>query len=332
MSYKFSIIIPCYNSELYVEKAILSVINQSFCNFELILINDGSTDNTPQILQYYADLDKRIRLYSKSNGGGYCSAVNFGLNMVEGDYFLTLGSDDWLNVNLLEGLATLIEDKNPDAVAFKFFFHSHNINPELFSPDSFKSAFYYQGEFASFWKKHPSKAFLFANRDTGKVFKSSLLKDLRFFGRYGFVSDNVFSLLFSHRCNLFLVCPVDGYHCTLRHESLSARELSLSVHIDRIVVSYEFIKNAFKIRRESLCSLDNDRAVAGVKRISFLLFNKPSAIFQNLFLIKKYTFCLHAFIIVKRIWPLNFKKMIISFLPASFALVFLIKAIFKKPK
>ena len=104
-SYKpfFSIIMPCYNSESYVDSAVQSIIGQTYDNWELIAINDGSTDRTPEILNNYAEKDARIRVLSKDNGG-YCSAVNMGLDYVSGTYFMFIGSDDGLSKSALESI------------------------------------------------------------------------------------------------------------------------------------------------------------------------------------------------------------------------------------
>lgn len=79
----FSVIMPCYNSEDYVRNALDSVVNQTYKNWELIAVNDGSTDHTLEILNEYASADQRVKVFSKENGG-YTSAVNFGLEKVGG--------------------------------------------------------------------------------------------------------------------------------------------------------------------------------------------------------------------------------------------------------
>ena len=89
---KISIIVPAYNCEGTIEKCILSVINQSFLDWELILIDDGSIDNTREICRRYADSIK-IFLYSQQNSG-VSSARNFGIKKATGEYLLFVDSDD----------------------------------------------------------------------------------------------------------------------------------------------------------------------------------------------------------------------------------------------
>ena len=96
---KISIIVPAYNCEGTIEKCILSVINQSFLDWELILIDDGSIDNTREICRRYADSIK-IFLYSQQNSG-VSSARNFGIKKATGEYLLFVDSDDFLLPNAL---------------------------------------------------------------------------------------------------------------------------------------------------------------------------------------------------------------------------------------
>ena len=101
---KISIIVPAYNCEGTIEKCILSVINQSFLDWELILIDDGSIDNTREICRRYADSIK-IFLYSQQNSG-VSSARNFGIKKATGEYLLFVDSDDFL----LEDALSIIHD------------------------------------------------------------------------------------------------------------------------------------------------------------------------------------------------------------------------------
>lgn len=77
---KYSIIIPAYNVEKYIEKCIISILNQTYPVFELIIINDGSTDKTESICEKYTKIDRRVFLYNRKNEG-VSSARNFGINV-----------------------------------------------------------------------------------------------------------------------------------------------------------------------------------------------------------------------------------------------------------
>lgn len=96
---KISVILPVYNSQLYIRKAIESVLAQTFTDFELIIVNDGSTDNTPEIINEFTD--ERIRLINQENLGPG-AARNNALKVAKGDYVMYLDSDDWFCPDALE--------------------------------------------------------------------------------------------------------------------------------------------------------------------------------------------------------------------------------------
>ena len=116
---KFSIVLPIFNVEKYLNSCVDSILNQNFTDFELILVDDGSTDNCPLICDEYAKIDKRVKVIHKKNGG-QADARNVGLENAQGDYIFFIDSDDFLtNERVLQLLAEKTEF-NPDIVHFKF--------------------------------------------------------------------------------------------------------------------------------------------------------------------------------------------------------------------
>ena len=237
-----SVIVPCYNSEAYLDRSIKSIIGQTFDSWELIAVNDGSTDKTPAILNGYAETDKRIRVFSKENGG-YCSAVNFGLGSVKGEYFMFMGSDDSLETDLFAKLYEKINALSPDIVGFRTNKIKNGENIGIDGYTDFDTPVY-EGNTSirDFQKNHPVHAKIINIRDTSKIFKSSLLGDLRYFGRYGFDADGIFSMLFADKCRSFMCVPIDGYNWTLRGDSLSGKQLTLDVYEDRLDNWMKFYK------------------------------------------------------------------------------------------
>ena len=221
-----SIIIPFYNSEAYLEKAILSVLNQSYKNIELILVNDGSKDNSEEIVKKYLAKDKRIKLISKPNGG-YSTAINAGLDnlSIDSDYFLFMGSDDELYPDALEKIITKSKGKALDLIGFEtkiYYEDGSTIDDE----ESFINHDIYEEniDVVSFYNKHLdiyNEHQLFFTRDTSRLYKTSLLKDLRYFGKYGVSSDGIFSMLFAYRCHSFAHLDIYGYKWNLRKNSVS---------------------------------------------------------------------------------------------------------------
>ena len=96
-----SIIIPCYNQERFLDEALQSVLDQTYCNWECIIVNDGSTDGTGHIAQKWCNKDKRFAFYSKENGG-ISSARNYGINRARGEFIQFLDADDVLAPGKLE--------------------------------------------------------------------------------------------------------------------------------------------------------------------------------------------------------------------------------------
>jgi len=115
----FSVIVPVYNVEKYIRPCIESVLNQSFGDFELILVDDGSPDRCPEICDEYAEKDSRIRVFHKENGG-LASARQAGIRLAEGEYVFNLDSDDAIENDTLDYAHEIICDTNCDIVSFSY--------------------------------------------------------------------------------------------------------------------------------------------------------------------------------------------------------------------
>lgn len=109
MNPKISIIVPIYNVEKYLEKCISSLLNQTFSDFELILVNDGSPDNCGKICDSFKEKDSRIKVLHLENGG-VCRARNKGMEIASGDFYAFVDSDDWVEENYIKDFAEHIED------------------------------------------------------------------------------------------------------------------------------------------------------------------------------------------------------------------------------
>ena len=116
---KFSVIVPVYNVSRFLEKCIHSVLAQTYQDYELILVDDGSTDESGTICDRYAEEAPRIKVIHKKNGG-LSDARNAGLEVATGDYYYFLDSDDYIAENLLEKTVTMLEEKKVDMVVFGY--------------------------------------------------------------------------------------------------------------------------------------------------------------------------------------------------------------------
>lgn len=132
-----SIIVPIYNAEKYISKCVDSIINQTKKELEIILINDGSTDKTEEIIKSYQD--KRIK-YFKNKNQGIGKTRNFGIEKAKGKYIMFLDSDDFLEKNACELLYNKAESNNLDLVMCDFYKLYDNGNLEEVRQPSFKNS------------------------------------------------------------------------------------------------------------------------------------------------------------------------------------------------
>lgn len=114
--YKISIIVPVYNTEKYLEKCVDSLLNQTYCNLEILLIDDGSKDASGQLCDKYAKRDTRIQAVHKENGG-LISAWKKGVEVSSGQYFCFVDSDDWIDDHMIEEMAEHLNGEEREIVA-----------------------------------------------------------------------------------------------------------------------------------------------------------------------------------------------------------------------
>lgn len=115
---KISVIIPVYNTERYIRKCLDSVVNQSYENIEIIVVNDGSKDNSEEIIKEYENKYKNKIIYLKKQNGGLSDSRNYGMKYATGDYICFIDSDDYIDEDLFEKLKKYI-DLNYDIIKFK---------------------------------------------------------------------------------------------------------------------------------------------------------------------------------------------------------------------
>ena len=129
-----SIIIPVYNVETYLKECVKSVLMQTFKDFEILLIDDGSKDSSGKLCNEIALKDSRMRVFHKSNGG-LSSARNYGIDRALGEYIIFLDSDDfWIDKDILSLLVKKAESQNLDVVRGEFI----NVDAkgkQLYTPD-----------------------------------------------------------------------------------------------------------------------------------------------------------------------------------------------------
>lgn len=143
---KFSIIIPIFNVAQYLPKCLDSVLAQTCADFEAVCVNDGSTDNSLEILEEYQEKDPRIKVVSQANGG-LSAARNVGLLHAQGDYVFFLDSDDWIEPDALEILSGKLSDEDMVCFSGRRYLEAENKyeEPDKMEPESDISGWdYYQ--------------------------------------------------------------------------------------------------------------------------------------------------------------------------------------------
>lgn len=178
---KFSVVVPVYNVEKYLKICVDSILNQTYNDFELLLINDGSTDNSAQIISDYEKIDNRVKGIHKTNGG-QSTARNLGVEKASGDYVVFLDSDDFISDNnyLSDLCEVLTKDTEVVMLRYNKYFEDGRISDLGISFDGIdclnKGQMLYQlvsrdAFFCSCWSKCISLKFL---KDNGIRFDENL--------------------------------------------------------------------------------------------------------------------------------------------------------------
>ena len=213
-----SIIIPIYNTEKYLHRCIDSILAQTYTNFELLLINDGSKDNSGAICDEYAAKDSRVRVFHKENGG-VSSARNLGLDNAKGEWITFVDSDDWIKVDYLY---SMISHSDADMIMSSF-----DIIDNIEEWDNaIEYKLYTKNEIKYFIERYVYTANLCS--PWCKLFRNSIIKDLRFNSNITFAEDTIF--VFKYLCNVSNIRTVENWGYQYRRgigESLSTKLLSL---------------------------------------------------------------------------------------------------------
>jgi glycosyltransferase involved in cell wall biosynthesis len=188
---KLSVIIPVYNVKKYLDECVQSVLKQNLTDFELLLINDGSTDHSGKLCDEYAAADNRVRVFHKENGG-VSSARNLGIENAAGEWITFIDSDDYI---LNSFFSALCDDNNADLIMQGFEYMESGIcikeytyDPEVLSREDFMLKYNLYPDFSSSWSK---------------FFRNSILKAqiIKFNTKLSFGEDTLFNLKYLQFCN-----------------------------------------------------------------------------------------------------------------------------------
>lgn len=233
---KVSIIIPVYNAQKWIAQCIESILNQTYSDFELILINDGSPDNSGKICESFAVHDSRIKVLHKQNGG-VSSARNRGLDVAKGEYIGFIDADDWVSNNYIENLikeeadlcisgyiCEYIDVDTPSLICRPLFISTTDIREESSAIEEL------------FYRDLLSGPFQ-------KLFKNSIIDKyhLRFDERLSYGEDTLFVYKYFLEASSIFANPVCDYHYIIR------KSVSLSKVIHRSENTRIFALNMFEL-------------------------------------------------------------------------------------
>lgn len=218
-----SIIVPIYNVEKYLRRCIDSILNQTYNDLEIILVNDGSTDLCASICDEYSVLDNRIKVIHKKNGG-LSSARNAGLRIASGDYISFVDSDDWIEPHMYE---TLLKN----VINYKAQISSGGVT-DLFEKDDayipIKSTFNGNIEIVYDNKEESIKRFLSSPWAAwGKIYHKSIHEDI-FFPEGEINEDEAIALKLLNRCERVVYTNESMYNYIKRPNSITTTSFNRS--------------------------------------------------------------------------------------------------------
>lgn len=202
---KLSVIIPVYNAEKFLSRCIESIINQTFLNMEIILVNDGSTDNSLTICREYAEKDGRIKVIDKKNEGSGPTR-NMGIEVASGEYLAFPDSDDRMELDAYERCIEIIEESNADLLVFgmktEVYTDSQNQVERIVLDEIPEREYQTVDEFRNNWR------WLYQNMDMGspcnKIYRKSIIDkyNLRF-PNLRRMQDGVFNMYYYDKITSF---------------------------------------------------------------------------------------------------------------------------------
>jgi len=245
---RLSIIVPVYNAEDYLDRCIVSILEQDFASYEVILVDDGSTDSSPLICDRYSATDPRFRTIHKKNGG-VSSARNAGLDLAKGEYVMFVDSDDAL---LPDALDVLFEGLSGEDIAVGgYTVYIEDTPGREVLPRRNRS--YREEDMNKFYADNIRKNCEMLDAPWSKVFRRKAIGELRFCEDLSYAEDKLFVFTFLAGCSSAYACafPLYAYHVragSLGSDVCSDRHL---MQLRRFLPAYARVLSDFSARYPS---------------------------------------------------------------------------------
>ena len=219
MGEKISVIVPVYNVEAYLEKCVESILKQTYTNLEILLVNDGSTDNSGELCDQLAQRDQRIRVIHKENGG-LSDARNRGIEEASSDLIGFIDSDDYIDEDMYETLYRQMFESNADLSMCGHYDVYHQI-PEK------------QVATIQTWELTPQEAIkmvmeakILSVTAVNKLYRKELFEELRF--EIGKIAEDAFIMIaLIHQCRKVVATNEKKYYYVHRENSITTQKFSL---------------------------------------------------------------------------------------------------------
>ena len=238
---KFSVIVPVYNVEKYLECCLNSLMEQTYINWEAILIDDGSTDNSSSICDKYAIRDNRFLVVHQKNKGA-AIAKNIGLNLAKGDIITFLDSDDYVEKEWLQVIYNTFIKKNVQIVEYQFDKVYCDKSERMINCNSniIINKMEYLKQYVNVWT-----CSLFWN----KAFKAELLNNVRFLAERRCIDDEFFTYKVIANADKIIRLPNVLYHYRQRKSSaIKSRENRIKITndaLDVLDIRYKWVKKTY---------------------------------------------------------------------------------------
>jgi glycosyltransferase involved in cell wall biosynthesis len=271
-----TVIIPVYNTELYLNKCIDSVLNQSLQDVEVLIVNDQSTDNSENIIQEYALRYSAIKTFSttkKSLAGG---SRNIGLQHARGKYIGFVDSDDWIDTNMYLNIVTLLEKSDAD-IGICGVMKEYESPYDVYHKYNYQIENILEGKFAfQLLARQFNQDLSISPIACNKVYKSSFLKTHNFtFLSNNYNEDDVFNYLCFSKANKVAITPNTFYHYYQRTNSIT--HSFSQKHMDDLLEAFNEIRKYLEI----------DKLFKIHKRHYYAYFEKCSAFVFNLLVLNE---------------------------------------------
>lgn len=231
---KISLIVPVYNAERYLPKCVDSILAQTYRDLELLLIDDGSTDRSPQLCDGYALTDSRIRVFHQPNRG-VGAARNLGISQASGDYLGFVDADDYVDADYLERFQPGQADVCLQGVVVETGQAARCISqPDRVLPDRQAVADYVAGAIPM------ADEGLVLRAVCSKLFRREVVASLRYDEEMSFAEDYLLNLLVYQRVETMTLASACGYHYQQQHSTLSVRKYP----IDRFLAWHRIQQDA----------------------------------------------------------------------------------------